>query len=87
MLNKQTKREMRKQRKIIWIFLAVALPIMLVLTFLLYRFVPSLKNQQWVVIALIVVFGLVLYGGVLWLQKKHDEKQQQKPKKRDPFAD
>lgn len=86
-MNKQTKRELKKQRKMIYIFLGIALPVMLVFTFLLYRFVPSLASQQWVVIALIVVFGLVGWGGVQVIMKKQEEKNATKPKKHDPFAD
>lgn len=87
MLDKQTKRDMKKQRKVIWIFLGVAFPIMLVFVYLLYLLAPSLINSQWVVITLIVVFGLILYGGVQIILKKFNEKQAQKPKKPDPFAD
>ena len=87
MLDKKTKREMKKQRKLIYIFLGISIPIMLVFTFLLYHFVPSLVHSQWVVIALIVVFGLILYGGVLLIQRKVEEKRASQPKKYDPFAD
>ena len=87
MLDKQTKRDMKKQRKIIWIFLGVSFPIMLVLVYLLYLLAPSLVNSQWVVITLIVVFGLFLYGGVQVILKKKSENQAKKPKKHDPFAD
>lgn len=86
-MDKQTKRDMKKQRKIIWIFLGVSFPIMLVFVYLLYLLAPSLINSQWVVIALIVVFGLVLYGGVQIILKKIGENQAKKPKKPDPFAD
>lgn len=87
MLNKQTKRDMKKQRKLIYIFLGISIPIMLVFTYLLYHFVPSLVNSQWIVIALIVVFGLILYGGVLLIQKKVEDKRAKQPKKYDPYAD
>lgn len=87
MLDKQTKRDMKKQRKIIWIFLGVSLPIMIVFVYLLYLIAPSLLASQWVVITLVVVFGLVLYGGLMLILNKHQQKQAQKPKKRDPFAD
>lgn len=87
MLNKQTKRDMKKQRKLIYIFLGISIPIMLVFTYLLYHFVPSLVNSQWIVIALIVVFGLILYGGVLLIQKKVEDKRTKQPKKYDPYAD
>ena len=86
-MNKQTKRDMKKQRKVIWIFLGVSFPIMLVLVYLLYLLAPSLVNSQWVVITLIVVFGLFLYGGVQVILKKKSENQAKKPKKHDPFAD
>ena len=86
-MNKNQKREMKKQRKLIFIFLAVCLPIMVVLAYVLYRFAPSLVNQQWIVVALIVVFGLILYGGVLLIQKKVEDKRAKQPKKYDPYAD
>ena len=86
-MNKNQKREMKKQRKLIFIFLAVCLPIMVVLAYVLYRFVPSLVNQQWIVVALIVIFGLVLWFAYQWLLKKQAEKNAQKPKKKDPYAD
>jgi undecaprenyl pyrophosphate phosphatase UppP len=86
-MNKNEKRELKKQRKMIYIFLAICLPIMLVLAYLLYRFAPSLVNQQWIVVALIVVFGLVLWFGYQFILKKQAEKNAQKPKKKDPYAD
>ena len=86
-MNKHEKRELKKQRKLIFVFLAVCLPIMLVLTYLLYKLAPSLINQQWIVVALIVVFGLVLWFGYQWILKKQAEKNAQKPKKKDPYAD
>ena len=78
-MNKNQKREMKKQRKLIFIFLAVCLPIMVVLAYVLYRFAPSLVNQQWIVVALIVIFGLVLWFAYQWLLKKQAEKNAQKP--------
>lgn len=86
-MNKNTKREMKKQRKTIYIFLAVALPIMLVLAYVLYTLAPSLINQQWIVVALIVIFGLVLWFGLQWVLKIQTEKNAQKPKKHDPYSD
>lgn len=86
-MDKQTKREFKKQRKIIYIFLGISIPIMIVLAFLLYYFFPGLKNQQWIVIALIVMFGLVVYGGVMWIMSKNEKRKASKPKPRDPFAD
>ena len=86
-MNKNTKREMKKQRKTIYIFLAVALPIMLVFAYLLYTLAPSLASQQWIVVSLIVVFGLVLWFGLQWILKKQAEKNAQKPKKNDPYSD
>lgn len=86
-MNKQTQRELKQQRKAIWIFLCVALPVMLVLTYLLYTLAPSLVNQQWIVISIIVIFGLVAWGGVQFIMKKQTEKNAQKPKKHDPYAD
>ena len=86
-MNKNTKREMKKQRKMIYIFLAVALPIMLVFAYLLYNLAPSLAKQEWIVVALIVVFGLVLWFGLQWILKKREEKNKDKPKKHDPYAD
>lgn len=86
-MDKQTKREFKKQRKIIYIFLGISIPIMLILAFLLYYFIPSLKDKQWIVIALIVMFGLAVYGGVLWIMNKNEKRKANKPKPRDPFAD
>lgn len=87
MLDKQTKRDMKKTRKIIVIFLACCFPVMLVFGFLLYSLAPSLLNQQWIVIALTIVLGLILYFLVMLIIKKKEEKDQKKPKKFDPFSD
>lgn len=86
-VDKQTKREFKKQRKIIYIFLGISIPVMIVLAFLLYYFIPSLKDKQWIVIALIVMFGLILYGGVLFIMNKNEKRKAKKPKPHDPFAD
>ena len=68
-------------------FLLIMFPVMILLASVLYLLAPSLKNQQWIVITLIVAFGLVGYFLYLKILQKHDEKQAKQPKKYDPFAD
>ena len=87
MVNKQTKRNLKKERKRMGRFLLIMFPVMILLASVLYLLAPSLKNQQWIVITLIVAFGLVGYFLYLKILQKHDEKQAKQPKKYDPFAD
>lgn len=86
-MDKQTKRELKKKRKRIYVFLLVAFPVLIVLSFLLYYFVPSLKEHEWIVIAIVVAVGGFLYILLEYLTKKREEKVAKEPKKKDPFAD
>ena len=86
-MDKQTKRELKKRNKQILRYLLYAAPILLVIVFLLYYFVPSLVENQWVVIMLVVAIGGILYFVFDIIGRKRAEKKAKQPKEKDPYAD
>lgn len=86
-MDKQLKRDMKKSRKRIYIFLAIIFPVYLALATILYFYAPSLINQQWIVILLMIAVGLIGYYLMNLIWKKIDDKKAKAPKKHDPFAD
>ena len=86
-MDKRVKRELKNTRKRIYLFLLFALPILIILSVCLYYFVPTLKDHQWIVIAIVVAVGGFLYILFDYFFKKHEEKKSKQPKKKDPFAD
>lgn len=86
-MDKQTKRELKKRNKQILRYLLYTAPILLVIVFLLYYFVPSLVENQWVVIMLVVAIGGILYFVFDIIGRKRAEKKAKQPKEKDPYAD
>lgn len=86
-MDKKTKRELKKTRKQIYWFLLIMFPIILVTSFLLYYFIPSLKDNQILVIILMVALGGVGFLIYQIILAKREAKKQNAPKKHDPFAD
>lgn len=86
-MDKLKKRKLRKNRNQFFLFLAIAFPILVIITFLLYYFAPSLVNNQFIVITIIVVFSGLIYVGLDVFLKKREERKLKAPKKKDPFAD
>ncbi|MDD4815729.1 MAG: hypothetical protein PHQ62_01145 [Clostridia bacterium] len=86
-MDKYKKRYAKKKLNQFFLFLAIAFPLLVVVTFLLYYFVPSLVNNQFVVITLVVVLSAFIYFGLDIYLKKKEIKKENQPKKKDPFAD
>ncbi|MDD2445827.1 MAG: hypothetical protein PHX09_03350 [Clostridia bacterium] len=84
--NENTNYFKKNIKKISW-FLLIVFPILLVVGYVLYSLVPSLKDMQ-----IVVIMIMVVVGGFAWLIMEHisrkiEEKKSNKPKKFDPFSD
>lgn len=86
-MERETKREIKKKSKLVMIFLAIAFPLFVILIGLLYVLIPSLVNNRWVVIILVVVLGIFIWFLVQYIANKKEEKKKNQPKKHDPYAD
>lgn len=87
-MDKQTKRDLKKTRKQIYIFLAIAFPVILVGSFLLYHFFPSLRqNEPIVVIIMVALGGIMFFVYQLISAKREAKKLKESKNKFDPYAD
>lgn len=77
----------KKNFKKISLFLLIVIPLLCLVGFLLYSFVPSLENMQYVVIMIMIAIGGIVYLIMDYVSRKIEEKKKNKPKKYDPFAD
>jgi flagellar basal body-associated protein FliL len=86
-MNNQNQNYIKKNLKKISWFLLIVFPILLIVGYVLYTLVPSLKDMQIVVIMIMVVVGGFAWLIMEYISKKIEEKRNNKPKKFDPFSD
>lgn len=84
---KRNTKNLRNNYKKIGIFLLIVFPLLCIVGFLLYYFVPSLADMQYVVILIMVAVGGIAFLIMEFISKKLEERAKNKPKKFDPFAD
>jgi len=84
---KRNSKNFKHNYKKIGIFLLIAFPLLCIVGFLLYYFVPSLVDMQYIVILIMIAVGGIAYLIMEFISKKLEEKAKNKPKKFDPFAD
>ncbi|MDD2227590.1 MAG: hypothetical protein PHH71_03320 [Clostridia bacterium] len=86
-MNKQIKKELKQTYKKTGIFLLITFPILCIVGFLLYYFIPSLLDSQFIVILIMVAVGGIVYLIMEIIISKKEKAKKDKPKKFDPFAD
>lgn len=86
-MDKNLKREMKKARKQIYIFLLIMFPCVLLLSFLLYYFIPALQDYQVLVIIIMVALSGIAFVIYEVIDAKRQLKKSKEPKKFDPYAD
>lgn len=86
-MQRNVKNDFKKSYKKIGWFLLIVFPLLCIIGFLLYYFVPSLADMQYIVIMIMIAVGGIAYLVMEFILRKREEKSKNKPKKFDPFAD